>query len=53
MKWASAKDKLKLKNFVIPNNLKINVQNPNETIDQGWSPFKISCWPLAAFLLRQ
>ena len=35
MKWASAKDKLKLKNFVIPNNLKINVQNPDETIDQG------------------
>ena len=35
MKWASAKDKLKLKNFVIPNNLKINVQNPDETNDQG------------------
>jgi hypothetical protein len=35
MKWASAKDKLKLKNFVIPNNLKINVQNSDETNDQG------------------
>jgi hypothetical protein len=41
MKWASAKDKLKLKNFVIPNNLKINVQNPDETNDQGYNPFKI------------